>query len=619
VTFESNIGIKAMAIFGSALTSDVVASRFLGGVMGAAMTLIDRLMGLVRGDVAHPANLRPDGACRIVGLSMVKNEQDIIEPFIRHNRRFLDAMVLVDNASVDDTRDIAVKCARELGGIIVTDSDSFAYTQGDQMTRLLHHCQAAFFADFVVFLDADEFISAQDRHALVAKLQDIPAGGVGLMPWQTFILDRAQGDSAAHALDPPRTIRRRRTDEKPLFRKAVLRLDGLCQPDLVVWQGLHNVVTNAGDSLPSTDLDDLPLWHFPVRSHEQIIAKAIVGWMAYLARNPNARQLNEGTHWRDIFDRVVGRPAPQGDSELYDMAMRYAQDPVTIDWSTDSVAAEPPSDYRRCYSTGAFADPLILIARSWEKSLSPAATTLDLRRREASAAEMPPGTSAFDADWHWNHLFVDVAPFRFIAEKYIPASVLDIGCGVGAYLQLFQHLGAGRILGIDGIPAGATALADDAYQVHDLALPLALDNKFDLVVCVEVAEHLEARHADVLLDNITRHAGQVIVFSAAEPGQPGHGHINCAPIEHWLERLAARGWYPELVDSLGMRSLATMSWFRRNLVVLRRGDPQEGAAAIAALSEIGRRKFTWYNQPPGIRMFPFTEALPALPAGYATT
>jgi glycosyltransferase involved in cell wall biosynthesis len=196
---------------------------------------------------------------------MVKNEQDIIEPFIRHNRRFLDAMIIVDNASVDGTRGIAVRCARELGGIIVTDSESFAYTQGEQITRLLHHCQAAFFADFVFFLDADEFISVRDREELGTKLQAIQAGGVGLMPWRTFILDPALGDSAAQALDPPRTIRRRRTLERPLFRKAVLRLDGACRPDLVVWQGLHNVVTKSGDMLPAIDLDDLPLFHFPVR------------------------------------------------------------------------------------------------------------------------------------------------------------------------------------------------------------------------------------------------------------------------------------------------------------------------------------------------------------------
>jgi len=68
---------------------------------------------------------------------MVKNEQDIIEPFIRHNARFLDCMVIIDNASVDDTRQIVVNCARETGKVIVSDSSTFAYTQAEQMTKPL--------------------------------------------------------------------------------------------------------------------------------------------------------------------------------------------------------------------------------------------------------------------------------------------------------------------------------------------------------------------------------------------------------------------------------------------------------------------------------------------------
>jgi hypothetical protein len=97
---------------------------------------------------------------RIISLSMVKNEQDIIEPFIRHNARFVDGMVILDNASVDATRRIAMLCARELGTIIVTDNDEFAYAQGERMTRMLHVCESAFFADFILLLDADEFIGA---------------------------------------------------------------------------------------------------------------------------------------------------------------------------------------------------------------------------------------------------------------------------------------------------------------------------------------------------------------------------------------------------------------------------------------------------------------------------
>jgi hypothetical protein len=86
----------------------------------------------------------PVNDCRIISLSMVKNEQDIIEPFIRHNSRYVDFMIIVDNASVDLTRRIAIDCARELKTIIIAGSEEFAYNQAERMTRLLHYCQSAF-------------------------------------------------------------------------------------------------------------------------------------------------------------------------------------------------------------------------------------------------------------------------------------------------------------------------------------------------------------------------------------------------------------------------------------------------------------------------------------------
>jgi SAM-dependent methyltransferase len=552
---------------------------------------------------------------RIVSLSMVKNEQDIIEPFIRHNARFIDCMVILDNASVDETRRIATDCARELGTIIVADSDEFAYTQAERMTRLLYYSQTAFFADFVLLLDADEFLGVEDRATLLAMLEAIPLNGVGLLPWQTFLL--TPGEAAAAAEDPPRSIRQRRAAEVPLFRKAVLRLDRVYRPDLLIEQGNHGIITTSGERLPTVQLDGLPLLHFPVRSHGQLVAKAIVGWMAYLARNPAARQEDLGSQWRDAFDRVVSAAAAGPDEgELCEISMRYAQDRPSIDWQADAIGGEPPFNYIRRYSTGAFGNPLTLVARSWERSLSSPPALLQLVRSPTATNAPGAASTTFDAAWHWDNLFVDVAPFRFVAEKHRPVQVLDVGCGIGAYLMLFKLLGTRSVLGVDGVPADATVLAGDEYLVRDLSQPLQLGHAFDLVICVEVAEHLATQHSEILLDSVASHAGRMIVFSAAEPGQPGYGHVNCRPISYWLERWASRGWYPDLVDSLGIRCLATMSWFRRNLVVLRRGDPKAGAEAAAALAMIGTKSFTWYNQQPGIRQIPFSEDLPPPPAGY---
>lgn len=548
---------------------------------------------------------------------MVKNEQDIIEPFIRHNSQYVDFMIIVDNASVDLTRPIALDCARELKTIILADSEEFAYNQAERMTRLLHYCQSAFFADFVLLLDADEFISAPDRHAFERSLRTIPRDGVGIIPWRTFVITPNEMDRQAE--DPPSSLHYRRTTELPQYGKAVLRLGGAYRPDLHIGQGNHSVRAASGAAVPTTRLEDIQLMHFPVRSREQLVCKSVVGWMAYLARNPGARRELLGAQWRDAFDRVAATGASGlSDNDLCEMSLHYAQSRSTTDWRKDVVEEKPPSDYARRYSTGKFADPIALIARSWERSLSPPASLLQFNRpsKENVGAEVT--KIPFSAAWRWDNFFLDIAPFRYIAEKYAPSTVLEIGCGVGATLQLFKHLGAKAVFGIDGLHDEATLLESSEYAMGDLSQPVNLGRVFDCALCVEVAARLPAKSAEVLIETIAAHSGRTIIFSAAEPGQPGHGHINCRPLSYWLTLWSERGWGPDLADSLSMRCLSTLSWLRRNLVVLRPGISAETSAATAILGEISQRPFKWYSQSPGIRSTAFVEPLPVPPAGYAT-
>jgi hypothetical protein len=493
---------------------------------------------LTRRGAAPPDQTAPDQtAPRLVSLSMVKNEQDIIEPFIRHNARFVDCMVILDNASVDDTRRIAMDCARELGTVVVTDNAEFGYLQAERMTRMLRACQSAFFADFVLFLDADEFISAPDRATLVRILDRIVPGGIGLMPWQNFVLTK--DEAAAETRDPPRTMRHRRTRDERVFFKAVLRADGADRTDLFVAQGNHDILTTAGESLPAIRLDELPLLHFPIRSREQLITKTIVGWAAYVAKDPGARRSPDGLQWRDAFDRIVaGGIAPD---QLADLSLHYGQPPMALDWSTDVAAADPPSGYARTYGPGVSADPLAVIARSWERSLS-----------------YPAAPTAADRS------FIDVAPFRFIVETYAPASVLRIGHGAGADQALFEQLGVGDV----------AAAAPDPGRV------------FDLVVCTVTAEDRG------LADTVTRHADGTIVL-LADGAAP-------APGAACIASFAVHGWHPQLVDSLGMRALATLPWLRRSLIVLRRGDPQAGAGAAAVLAALDAKTVQFPTPAPGV-------------------
>jgi SAM-dependent methyltransferase len=123
-----------------------------------------------------------------------------------------------------------------------------------------------------------------------------------------------------------------------------------------------------------------------------------------------------------------------------------------------------------------------------------------------------------------------------------PGSVIDIGCGTGNWLAIAQELGAGEILGVDG-PWVRAQLAIPAAKFieHDLSTPLKLDRRFDLALSLEVAEHLPASAARGFVQGLCD-AADVVLFSAAIPGQGGRRHVNEQWPAYWGELFADCGY-----------------------------------------------------------------------------
>lgn len=138
-----------------------------------------------------------------------------------------------------------------------------------------------------------------------------------------------------------------------------------------------------------------------------------------------------------------------------------------------------------------------------------------------------------------------------LLDWYNPGSVLDLGCNTGWWLHWFINHGVTDVIGIDG----TNMLADlkipgESFICGDLTKPLALNRKFDLVLCLEVAEHLHEEHADHLVKIVTDHS-DTIFWSAAVPGQGGWKHINEQPHEYWIEKFEKAGYSArELKDIL---------------------------------------------------------------------
>lgn len=80
-----------------------------------------------------------------------------------------------------------------------------------------------------------------------------------------------------------------------------------------------------------------------------------------------------------------------------------------------------------------------------------------------------------------------------------PKSIVDVGCGLGTWLTVFKEFGITECLGIDGdyIKKNMLQIPQEEFLPFDLTKPLQLNREFDLVVSLEVAEHLPAECAEI--------------------------------------------------------------------------------------------------------------------------
>ncbi len=159
----------------------------------------------------------------------------------------------------------------------------------------------------------------------------------------------------------------------------------------------------------------------------------------------------------------------------------------------------------------------------------------------------------------------------FLMKMFNPINVLDVGCGIGTWLHSFKKNGIPEIFGIDGDYVDRQLLSQfipaNSFTPIDLQKPFALNRKFDLVICLEVAEHLPKSAADGFINSLCLHA-DTIVFSAAIPGQGGQYHINEQWLDYWVKKFDLNSY--KLYDVLRpiLWNMADVDWwYKQNMVI----------------------------------------------------
>jgi SAM-dependent methyltransferase len=165
---------------------------------------------------------------------------------------------------------------------------------------------------------------------------------------------------------------------------------------------------------------------------------------------------------------------------------------------------------------------------------------------------------------------------RHLVEQFAPSSVMDVGCGTGAVLAELRSAGVSTHMGLEYAEAaleycrsrGLTVRKFDLEATDEPALPASLD----LVISLEVAEHLPARVAGRFVALLTR-AGAPVVLTAAPPGQGGTDHVNEQPRAYWVALFRAHGFDFDVETtaalSAGWKAAGATWWYHQNVMVFR--------------------------------------------------
>lgn len=167
-----------------------------------------------------------------------------------------------------------------------------------------------------------------------------------------------------------------------------------------------------------------------------------------------------------------------------------------------------------------------------------------------------------------------------------PASVVDVGCGEGAWLDEWRRLGVGDVSGVDGdyVSRERLLIPAERFIPADLSRGFAAARRFDLAQSLEVAEHLPPTSSETFIDSLCG-LSDVVLFSAAQPGQGGEGHVNERALSVWAHAFARRGYdaYDAIRPALERESRVS-PWYRFNTVIY------ANAQGAARLSQTARAR-----------------------------
>ena len=149
----------------------------------------------------------------------------------------------------------------------------------------------------------------------------------------------------------------------------------------------------------------------------------------------------------------------------------------------------------------------------------------------------------YERNEEWLYLFASIAD-RILTDIH-PTTVLDTGCAMGFLVEALRQRGV-EAYGVD-ISEYAIQRVDPSIKPY-CWVGSVLDpfpQQYDLLVCIEVLEHLPPLKADETIKNCCLH-GNDVLFSSTPFDYKELTHLNVQPPEYWAELFARYGFFRDV-------------------------------------------------------------------------
>lgn len=312
---------------------------------------------------------------KIATVTMVRHDGDVIEEFVRHTARFVDQLYIYNNVALDASAEILAALQGEGLPLILRDVDQMIIHDW-HWNNVLRQVWSETDADYLISIDADEFLIAESRAILERELAELPPGAHGILPWVTYV--PLPGDD----LDEPRTLAR---IQHHLAREHVQWHKIAMARTFVEQSAVSSVIgAHAVKGADNFQLRTVRLAHFPVRSLAQVKAKALLGWSSFLALGYGEKE-GLGYQWQRLYLELLKNPN-WTETEFYYFGRTYLG--ISTEGTTPVREPLPPVERRYVRPD----QDLFTIALAFTQQLAKAVGYLinETRRLHAEVAKRPP-------------------------------------------------------------------------------------------------------------------------------------------------------------------------------------------------------------------------------------